>query len=77
MVITVAKKYWNLVDYIVMEITNVQPGTFVMMLPVVATDILGAENTDRGIGLTFSTMGLGILVSIPSMGKNKTFKWNN
>ena len=61
--------------HIVLEITNVQPGTFVMMLPVVATDILGAENTDRGIVVTFSTMGIGILVSIPSMGKDKHFSW--
>ena len=45
------------------------PGTFVMMLPVVATDILGAEDTDRGLGLTFSAMGVGILLSIPSMGE--------
>lgn len=43
-------------------------GVCIMLMPVVSTDILGAENADRGLGIIFTSIGIAILASIPSMG---------
>ncbi len=37
------------------------------LLPVVIGDVVGVKNADRGVGFTFTVMGSGVFIALPTL----------